>query len=75
MNLPILPIIAHILPLIAIYCLFWLLYRHVLKPNYRWYQRGNICYDYAVSFAVTWSIILYVIGLLIYYGIITFTLT
>ena len=50
----------------CLYMLLWLFYRYILHPDYRWEQRGNICYDDAR--AISWIVVvaIYIIAGIFY---------
>lgn len=62
--------------------IFWLpylffrgYYRHVLHPDYRWHQKGNISYQYRRIFAIMGAIITGIlIELIFVYGLVKFHL-
>jgi hypothetical protein len=75
MTIPVVPIILHILPFIVLFVMFYALYRYILHPDFRWYQRGNICYDKAYKFSAWTSAMAYILILLVYYDVIDCKLT
>lgn len=58
-----------ILPIGVIYSILWLIYRFLLHPDYRWHQRGNICYNYSRRFSIIGAIIIYTIVLIFHYKV------
>jgi len=65
MNIKLSVLLIHVLYPIIIYVLVLLLYRYVIHSDYRWNQKGNICYDNAreTSFLATF-IISIILGIL-----------
>ena len=61
-------ILCIIIPFVILFVLNWCFYRFILHPDYRWHQRGNICYDYAIEYSIIASLIMYILGLLIYFN-------
>ncbi len=57
-----------VLPIIGIYSLNWLFYRFILHPNYKWYDRENICYDNARGVSLAMTIIIYLIIVFFYFA-------
>lgn len=68
MEIHVAPLLFHLFIIGSFYSIFWILYRFILHPEYRWSQRGNICYDDARYFASVLTGVFYTLFLLFYYG-------
>lgn len=73
MELHVIPILLHLLMLDVCYYGFKSGYRYMLHPDYRWEQRGNICYDHARNFGLFWGLALFLALALIVHGVVRFS--
>ena len=65
MEISILSVLKYIGIFAACYSLSWLFYRYILHPNYRWQQKGNVCYSDARNFASIFGIVLFLIMMIL----------
>lgn len=73
MELKISLLLLHILIIGVIYSLCWLCYRYILHADYRWNQKGNVCYEHARNFSTLFTVIIIVILVIIHHSNIIFT--
>ncbi len=74
MEIHILQVLGHLLLAGACYGLFWLFYRFIRHPGYRWQQKGNACYKDARVFSFLFGIVLFMWIVFIMNDLITFKL-
>lgn len=60
----------HLLVIFLLYTALCYVFRYIIKPNYRWHQKGNICYEDQMFFAYIWTILIGVFGEFLYFGVI-----
>jgi len=73
MNVPILLVLKYLALWMVCYYVPWLIWRFIIHPEYRWHQRGNICYDERRAVSLGIGAVIFVITLLIAYDILTFS--
>lgn len=72
-EIPVLTVLTHILIIILCYGSTWLTYRYILYSDYRWRQRGNICYEHAVDFTRIYGTVIFIIVEVLINGLIQFS--
>ena len=66
MEIPILTWLKHLLLLIGCYLMTYYFYKKILHSEYRWSQKGNICYNEARWFGIiVGGILFFIIELII----------
>ena len=71
MTISVLAILKIVILFVIAYGIAWLIYRYT-HPQYRWYQRGNVCYENAREFSFIVALASVLIFELIAHNIIKF---
>jgi len=51
------------------YWISWLFYRYILRPDYRWEQKGNVCYEDSYAYCGIFTVIAWILGVILYHQI------
>lgn len=73
-EIKILIFLKYALIYLGYYSMAWLLYRYIMYPNYKWHQRGNVCYSNAREFSMIVSTILFLLTVAIMNNVVVFRL-